>query len=78
MKRARHIELAEAALQGYQAEAGGYDGDSQTLVADLLGDLQHWSEEHGVDWQQAVADGDRYHATDHEDPDATDYPEAGG
>lgn len=35
--------------------------DAETTLTDLLCDLHHWADVHGIDWAEATAHGERHY-----------------
>ena len=50
-KHAGRIKQAQIALAAYKKQ-GGVDPDC--LVRDLMADLGHWCDKHGLDWDNEV------------------------
>jgi len=50
----QRAELAGAAAQCYANEGGYFDPNPAEILGDLLGDLRHWAEAMGVDFDQCA------------------------
>lgn len=51
-KHTRRIKQAQAALTAYSKQRGV---DPDCLVRELIADLGHWCDKHGLDWDHEVA-----------------------
>jgi hypothetical protein len=60
----RRTQWARAALEAFARQTGQSvdlpDGDTE-VIGDLLCDLHHWTDAHGVMWDQALARGEMHY-----------------
>jgi hypothetical protein len=57
-------EFASDAVIAYKDSKGTdeYEGEEeQTVLGDMLADLQHWADQYGVDFQQAIENGQTHY-----------------
>lgn len=45
-----------------------FNDDPESILTDLLADLQHWADAKGIDWEEAVMRADTHHAAELPEP----------
>ena len=62
-KTQAHIEGAEQILRLYEqvARRPELDFEAESVLADLLADLHHWSDSKGLDWDSAIDLAKQFH-----------------
>lgn len=50
----KRAHWAWKAVEAFKADTGQLDEENETVLSDLLADLHHYADEHGIDFQRCL------------------------